>query len=274
MNLLKRLFNFYINSSIHVALAVVALVGVTVLEYHLEVPIYLVGFVFFGTITGYNFVKYAEVAGLQHRKLTDALRSIQVFSFLCFGILLFFMFHLSIHTLVMVGVFAILTFFYAVPFLKHKNLRALSGLKIFIVATVWAGVTVFVPLAASKMELLSDDWITFLQRFLLVVVLILPFDIRDLQYDKTTLKTLPQQIGIKKTKLFGSLLLVLCVLLEGFKDVLTLTYFYSLLLIVLVTGAFLMASGKKQGKYFSSFWVESVPIIWFLLFVVLEQLFR
>lgn len=273
MNLLKRLFNFYINSSIHVALAVVALVGVTVLEYRLEVPFNLLGFVFFGTITGYNFVKYAEVAGLQHRKLTDALKSIQVFSFLCFGMLLFFVFHLSVHTLVMVGVFAMLTFFYAVPFLKHKNLRNFSGLKIFIVAAVWAGVTVFVPLAASKMELRTDDWITFIQRFLLVVVLILPFEIRDLQYDRNTLKTLPQQIGIQKTKLFGMTLLVFCVLLEGFKDELTANYLYSLLLMCVLLSSFLLASGKKQSKYFSSFWVESVPIFWLLLFVVLETLF-
>ncbi|GHC49090.1 UbiA prenyltransferase family protein [Ulvibacter litoralis] len=273
MNLLKRLFRFYINSSIHVALAVVALVGVTVMEYDLAIPYYLLGFVFFGTITGYNFVKYAEVAGLQHRNLTDSLKTIQVFSFFCFGILLFFLFHLSVHTLVMVGVFAMLTFFYAVPFLKHKNLRTFSGLKIFIVAVVWAGVTVFVPLAASKVELTTDDWLTFVQRFFIVVALILPFEIRDLRYDVTALKTLPQQIGIRKTKLFGVVLLMLCILVEGFKDVLSSNYLYSLLFVCLLIGVLLIASKKKQTRYFASFWVESVPIFWWGLFVVLESLF-
>ena len=63
MNALKRIFEFYINSSIHVALAVLSLVLITVLEFNLKLPNSYWYFVFFGTITGYNFVKYAPIAG-------------------------------------------------------------------------------------------------------------------------------------------------------------------------------------------------------------------
>ena len=84
MKVLRRLFDFYINSSIHVALAVTSLVMVTLYEFELPLDFALVGFLFFGTITGYNFVKYAGVAGLHHRSLAKSLQAIQVFSFLCF----------------------------------------------------------------------------------------------------------------------------------------------------------------------------------------------
>ena len=61
MKSLSFLFNIYINSSIHVAFAVCSLVGITCLEYDINIAINLLGFVFFGTVTGYNFVKYATV---------------------------------------------------------------------------------------------------------------------------------------------------------------------------------------------------------------------
>ena len=37
----------------------------------------------------------------------------------------------------------------------------------------------------------------------MVFVLTLPFEIRDLQYDDSTLETLPQRVGVKKTKIIG-----------------------------------------------------------------------
>jgi len=59
MNLFKLVFNFYINSSIHVALAVYALVRITESYFKLPYNENLDYFIFYGTITGYNFIKYA-----------------------------------------------------------------------------------------------------------------------------------------------------------------------------------------------------------------------
>ena len=121
MKFLKAIFAFYINSSIHVALAVVALLAITVLEYNLKVPQALWLFVFLGAITGYNFVKYAKVAGLHHRSLTNSLKTIQVFSAVCFVILGIITFQVSLYTLLITAGFGLLTFLYAVPFIKNKN---------------------------------------------------------------------------------------------------------------------------------------------------------
>ena len=58
MTLLKQLFNFYINSSIHVALAVYSLTYITLVEYGIKYDEDVLYFVFYSTITGYNFVKF------------------------------------------------------------------------------------------------------------------------------------------------------------------------------------------------------------------------
>ena len=45
----------------------------------------------------------------------------------------------------------------------------------------------------------------------------LPFEIRDMQYDSLKLSTIPQRIGVMKTKIIGVFML-LFFLLEFFKD--------------------------------------------------------
>jgi len=260
---IRRLFEFYLNSSIHVGLAVSALVGITALEYDLNIPIALWFFLFFGTVTGYNFVKYAKIAKLYHHSLTDMLKTIQIFSFISFGLWVYFAFQLSIEVLLTVAIFGIFTFFYAVPVPFSRNLRTLSGLKIFVVSLVWAGVTVVVPMISASEVLDMDVCISFVQRIFLVIVLTLPFEIRDLQYDASKLKTLPQLFGLKNVKVFGVLLLIITQFLEGFKDALRLDYFGCLLIICVIMGVALVVSSRKQSRYFASFFVESIPIIWY-----------
>jgi hypothetical protein len=134
MKVLKKLLDFYINSSIHVALSVYALLRITEIYFDLSYNKNLDYFVFFGTITGYNFVKYAGVAKLHHKSLTEDLKIIQVFSFFCFLALCYFAYLLPINTILFTLPFCLLTFLYAVPFLSgfHKNLRQISFLKMHI----------------------------------------------------------------------------------------------------------------------------------------------
>ena len=58
MRKLQALFNFYINASIHVAFAVVALIRVTEISLQLDNKQSLSGFIFFGTIAQNNIGLY------------------------------------------------------------------------------------------------------------------------------------------------------------------------------------------------------------------------
>ena len=269
MKVLKQLFNFYINSSIHVALAVVSLAWITFLEYGVSVDNTMLLFLFFSSITGYNFVKFFGVVKFHHRSLTIWLKYIQIFSFFCFAFMCFYGLKMQAKTLLAAFGFGIVTFFYAIPFLpkdwyldSKSSLRTVSGLKIYLIALTWSGVTVLLPLIENNYTLNMDVLLTSIQRFALVIVLMLPFEIRDLRYDSLKLATLPQKIGVKGTKFLGVLLLIVLVVLEFFKDETYVGSIIPLVIISMITWLFVFFSKIEQGKYYSSFWVEGLPILW------------
>ncbi|WP_431136288.1 hypothetical protein [Psychroserpens mesophilus] len=275
MRALKTVFDFYINSSIHVALAVVALTCITCLEFDVSIDLNLLGFIWFASVTGYNFVKYFGLAKFHHRSLSSKLKFIQVFSLICFVCMCVFALRLNTSSLIAISVFGMVTFLYAIPLLpsrffidQKKKLRSISGLKIYIIAFVWSGVTVFLPLINNELEIHDDIIISGTQRFIFVVVLMLPFEIRDLNYDSLKLSTIPQRIGVRQTKVAGLFLSLLLLILEYFKDNINLSHVLSLTGIVFVTLMFLKYSSQQQGKYYSAFWVESLPVWWLMLMLV------
>ncbi|MBW2962695.1 hypothetical protein KW502_12925 [Mesonia sp. JHPTF-M18] len=262
MSWLKAIFKFYIDSSIHVSLAVCALVLTTTYVFDITVSLELLAFVFLSTITGYNFVKYAGLAGLHHRTLTKNLQAIQSFSFLNFILLVWLAFHVPLNVLIISGGLGLFTLLYAIPFLPQgKNLRSLKTLKIFIIAFVWAVTAIMLPLEKFELILSITTLWRFLQIFVLILALMLPFEIRDLTYDNNELKTIPQLIGVLKTKHLGYLLLV-CFFLFEFLISTKWSNLISALLISLVTSIMIYFSSKEQSKYYASFWVESIPIFW------------
>lgn len=262
MKYLKAIFEFYINSSLHVAFSVYALVRVTEYYFNLSYNEELSYFIFYGTITGYNFVKYAGIAKLHHMSLTKNLRLIQIFSFLSFVLMSYYLTLLDSKVLLYFCPFVLLTLFYTIPIFKGltTSLRNISTIKIFIIATVWAGVTSFIPLL-NQSEIGIIEVYYIIQRLLFVVVLTLPFDIRDMNYDRKYLQTIPQVIGVERAKKFGVILLLITILIEffitpnfNFKLIYTIVFFVLLL--------FLQKSKVKQSKYYASFWVEAIPILW------------
>ena len=276
MRYLKQVFDFYLNASIHVALAVYALAWITLVEFGLGHDENVLYFIFFASITGYNFIKYFGLAKFHHRSLASWLKVIQVFSAVCFLLMCYYAIQLELRTLGYLTGFGVITFLYAIPFLPKKvfldnqqNLRSISGLKIYVIALVWAGVTVCIPLINNTVDLFSVDVIlTLIQRFLLIIVLMLPFEIRDLKYDSLKLATLPQQIGVKETKTVGVLLLIVFYFIEFFKTGLDASKVAISLVVSCIALLFLVFSKTGQGKYYSAFWVESIPIWWLIMLLM------
>lgn len=275
MRILKAIFDFYINSSVHVSFAVLSMACVTFLQFEIPLDWNLLFFIFFASITGYNFVKYYGMAKFHHRRLAGWLQFIQIFSFISFVLMCFFGAHLSTRILSYIGLFAIVTFLYAIPFLPknvsldlQKNLRSVSGLKIYVIAVVWAGVTVLLPLLNYDSPIDVEVWLTTFQRFIIVIVLILPFEIRDLQYDSLKLSTIPQKIGVRKTKVMGIVLGILFLILEFLKEEFILNQIIISAIVTVVTMVVVIFSKREQNTYYSSFWVEGIPMLWLLLMVV------
>ncbi len=108
---------------------------------------------------------------------------------------------------------AVLSFAYVLPFLtKGKRLRDIHGVKIFMVAAVWAWVSVLLPALDLHVWQSATIWWMVLERICFIFAITLAFDIRDLKIDqKTALNTLPAYLGIKGSKRLAWLLLFLMV---------------------------------------------------------------
>lgn len=255
------------------ALAVVSLSLITVLHFELQVEKWMLLFIFFGTVTAYNFVKYAGITGLHHRSLAQSLKIIQVFSFFCLAGVGISAFYVAPGVLLWSAIFGALTLLYALPvFNKKRNLRSVSGLKIFIIAFVWAGVTVVLPVTGAKNVIFEALVLEFLQRILLVLAWILPFEIRDLKYDLEQLGTIPQRIGLTKTKILGLFFLLLVLFLEVLKNSGSTASTIAVIIMCIISGIFLAITREKQSRYFTAFWVEAIPILWLLILIFLRIL--
>ena len=272
MKIVKQLLDFYINSSIHVALSVYALSWITLLIFDLPYDENILYFNFYATITGYNFVKYFGIAKWHHRSLARWLKVIQVFSFFSFMLMVFYAFKLETKVLFILAGLGVVTFLYAIPFLpkrmyldEQQNLRQISGLKVHIIAAVWAFTTVVLPLLNNHQELTAKVWITVLQNFVFVLALMIPFEIRDLKFDSIKLATIPQQIGVKKTKILGVLLLLIFLGLNVFKEEIITHFLYKEVIMTFILMLFILFSSKNRNKYYTSFWVEALPIFWLML---------
>lgn len=270
MKWLRKIFDFYLDASVHVAIAVVSLVGCTAIILRVNPDLHLVYFLFFGTICCYNFIKY----GVEARKyilVTNTYhRYIQFFSFTAAGIAAYHAFFLSTEAWLVLSALGFLIGLYALPVLPQaRNLRKLGILKIMMVGFVWGGSTVILPVISSGSDLPWDVHVEAFQRLLMVLVLMLPFEIRDLEYDQPSLGTIPQRIGVKATRLTGILAATVFFLATYLKDHLLIAEIVGKGLLSLMLLVILLITRQRQSRYFASFWVESVPLIWLGILVVL-----
>src|SRR6478736_2111522 len=95
MSLFRKLFNFYLSSSIHVALSVYSLVRMTQFLYGISNDNAVAYFAFFGTIVGYNFVKYDFLVRIKRQQISLQLKGIVLLSFIAMCATGFFFFQLQ-----------------------------------------------------------------------------------------------------------------------------------------------------------------------------------
>ncbi|MCK0156174.1 hypothetical protein MWU65_03225 [Cellulophaga sp. F20128] len=274
MKLIKRLFNFYIDASIHVALSVFCLLEITALLLNVSINQNLAFFIFFGTIACYNFIKYGVEAKKYVLVANKYHKSIQLVSVVALIIAGYFASFLNIEVWYGIAVLLVFIAFYALPVLPNaRNLRSFGGLKIFMVAIVWAGTTVILPVLSSDMHVITwDVWIESFQRFIIVLVLLVPFEIRDLAFDAPELHTLPQKFGVSNTKTVASLCVLVLFFSTFLKEEVTKLDSIAKGILFLALGVLMYFTRRVQSKYFASFWIEAIPIFWLGIVYVLVAL--
>lgn len=251
------------------ALSVYALVRMTHYMFNISADQPMANFAFLGTIVGYNFVKYDALARAKKTEMRNELKLIALLSFVSLLGVGYYFFQLQLITQLVSVAVLVLTLLYTLPFFPNrKNARNWAGVKIYIVALCWVGVTLVLPLLNVDIPLGFDFLLKCIQRFILVFVLILIFEILDLANDDPHLKTVPQQIGVKQTKMVGLLLLIPFHFLELLKNNFIDEQLIVNGILVVALSLFLAFANEKRSKYYTSFWVESIPIFWWLMVVL------
>ena len=230
---IKLLFDYYINSSLHVSFCIICYIIIIKLINKFPFDWGNISFVFFTTFFTYNFIKYNESVQSINRPIS-------------FGLKLFFS-------------KALIAFF--ISFYLFFN----PIIKIFTVAFCWTMMIVVLPFF-EMMDVYNIFYYSLLI-FCLVTAQMIPFEIRDKDKDMYNVKTIVHIFGTKNSKIIGYFILTTALtptILTYYLSV-DIVLKYSTTLIILVTGILIYISSEKQNKYYSSFIVESVPMIWLLI---------
>ena len=264
----------------HVSLAVVCIQVLTFFKFDINLNYSLLLFTFLSTLVAYNFIKYFELSLAKDILYSKSLKLIYYITIVSFISCLFIIPMLSNLELITIFTISSLTVLYILPInslnKKKTNLRNTEGVKIFIVAAAWSLLTVLLPIIDffDKIDVIGT--IYFIQIFIYVFVAIIPFDIRDLNLDIKNLNTIPQNIGIQSAKNIGIILLFVFIILDFVQIIIlehvNLTSVLINILICIILSILLFNARKNQTKYYASFWVESVPVFWLLLNLILYYL--
>jgi 4-hydroxybenzoate polyprenyltransferase len=288
---LYSILDFLLFSNLFIAICAVAQGLIT---YHLlKIPPdkYVLAFVFFATIGLYNFSMllakpkkpeespYKRVRWIfsHHRMII----SITLISMLCLVPL--FLLYLSIESKLLMLFTGLVAVGYNIPFLSLNNqnigLRNIPGIKLFLIAMVWAVSCVLLPIMelqhSHELNIAPGDTLLLVfKRFLFIAAITVPFDIRDLFQDKLyALKTIPVMLGEKRAYIFcqflllGYLLLLLLFRQATYPDI------AAVVLNLAVTGWLIFKSNIKKNEYYYFFYLDGTMLLQYLLLVLFTALF-
>lgn len=224
--------NWLLYSNIFIALCAVALTAQTLflLQKDLKTSPALLGLVFFSTWFIYALHRLVSWRKLDARldiprfqiigAYQQHIKLYALFSAVAAGLCFLYLERATQQALLLP---ALLSLGYVLPFIGKRQLRLrdLHFVKIFLIAVVWAYVTVVLPffelqpLVNFCCEPTSYPlWLLFLERALFIFIITLPFDLRDWKLDQHhAVKTIPTLLGPQKTIYLGLFLLVIWCLL-------------------------------------------------------------
>lgn len=250
--------------NIWVALAVTVYVFASYIQLDFELNWYLISFVFCSTLATYNFqrlvrIKSSELSGERIDWLKNNSRLINTLTVIgsIAGIMLSF--YLPFEILITYALLGIISFFYAYKYFDGKALRDMPYLKLYLIAFVWA-LTSASPILYQDVGILYTDWLlVLLEKFLFIVAITIPFDIRDLKYDEAQKRTIPQIFGVAKAKGIAISCLLINLLLADYmyQD----SIFYAMIFTNILAGILIVKSNTASKEYHYTFLLDGVPIL-------------
>ena len=272
MNKLKQFLNFYIQSSLHVAISAISFSFLSCYRANFNISTTLLLFIFSSTVLGYNFIKFFGRSKLKSNYGAEMILKIKILSILCFFVLLITIYKLSVELIIIVFLLSFVILFYDSPINNFAGLRSIKGFNIYIISFVWSVTTVTLPILEANLQFELSQVKLFIERFIFVFVLMLPFEIRDMSKDDNKLSTIPQKIGIRSTKFVGYFALLVVFIFNLFFITYSQADLIALILTILLATIALFKSDTNNSIYFTTLWVEAIPIFWLFVLITLNNL--
>ena len=271
MKPLNHLFNWIIYSNIFVAFCVLALAMSSELIFdssNLKVNL----FVFFATVFTYNFQRVVKANQRKEAVNYDwfAKHKISTYSLMLIsGIIAAYLFYFfQLDTQILITLSSIICILY--PFV----LRNIPYAKIFIISFIWTISSMLLLIVENDIILSQNIYMHLLSRFLFVFAITIPFDIRDLKYDESSIRTIPVIFGEVKSKWIAVLALILALLIILVQLIhfdMPIHFLIAMLCLFLLASLFIINSSENKSAIYYCFWVESMSVFCYL-FLILSTL--
>jgi 4-hydroxybenzoate polyprenyltransferase len=222
-----KALSFIIHSNILIALAALALTLASQVQLGMKPSLHpYLAAIFFATLFDYNLHRYLAIRNRPESATIDKLkwttehplifRTLIISSLVGLVVVLFF---LRKEILFLLIPLSVLSFLYSFPLpgKKKHNVRLLqlTGMKTLLIAIVWSGVTVLIPVFFGEQSFgFKQIVFLFAERFTFIFAIAIPFDIRDIEADTLSkLRTIPIAFGENRALKISSvaLLLSLCI---------------------------------------------------------------
>jgi hypothetical protein len=254
-----------------------ALVAETYLLCHLPVNWSVSFLIFFATLFLYNLDNLLPYKTAQKMLLTERknwllqhqnwLKAVVVFSGV--GALSLFIFLLPKVPLVFIIPVFLISILYSLPVLPGRNgkfpLRDIPFLKVFLIALVWAALTVWLPLLIDGKNIDSaTKELLILRRVLFIFALTLLFDIRDIKKDGLAgTLTFPVKFGTVFTKFLSVSALLAFAVLVHFQEEGAVRW--ALELSAVVAGLVVYFTEEDRPDYFFAILADGMMLLQFLI---------
>jgi 4-hydroxybenzoate polyprenyltransferase len=229
---------------------------------------------------GHRVIGLSKMAHIRSSERFNVIRKyerhiwIYFFTWILLSAILFFTFG-SIRLVIWMLPGGFIAFGYVLPLLLgKKRLRDLGWTKIIMIGWSWAWLTTFVPLYFLANEPLLMVSIMTIERMLFIIALTIPFEIRDIQVDRSVgLMTLPEKFGYKGTTI---LIWSLCIGIVFLSYVagyhyFNQAYFVTMVIISICTLLVYRYSFKTLDDYFFGGLTDGLMILALLLQVGLSH---
>lgn len=281
MHSIKRIFDFILFGNIYIALGTVCLIQSSIIQ--LGLPDYLYNFAllaFFATLFVYNlqriFYKTSpKPSQVSVRRAWIAKNQMALKILAALGLvgvtITFFLNDYSI--LQYLSPLLVLCLLYFIPSIK---LRKNPWLKLLTLVSVWTMVTSVVPLLISNSEFNINSLLHVAVRFWFMMAICIPFDIRDLQIDKTdAVVTIPHLVGENKARwiAFGCMIIYGTLIIpEYLSGMIGGKIFTALMLSALINSLIVLMSSTKRSEYFYVAGIDGTMLLQGILLLIATRL--